>query len=86
MKSGVIIYVAGNAPQDWTENDEAGVRNLESQADLIEIITTQTGHRDVSDAWRALLVKGMSHINCKMAIFNEAGQIEFTGKNLRLCG
>jgi hypothetical protein len=86
MKSGVIIYVAGNAPQHWTEEDERYIHNSVSQADLIEIITTKTGHRDVSDAWRALLVKGMSHISCKMAIFNETGQIEFTGKSLRLCG
>ena len=50
MKSGVIIYVAGNAPQDWTEDDEKDMRNLESRADLIEIITTKTGHFDVSDA------------------------------------
>jgi len=86
MKSGVIIYVAGNAPQDWTENDEAGVRNLESQADLIEIITTQTGHFDVLDAWRALLSKGMSRVTCKMAVFGESGEIEFTGRELRLYG
>jgi len=86
MKSGVIIYVAGNAPQDWTENDEAGVRNLEAQADLIEIITTQTGHFDVPDAWRDLLSKGMSLITCKMAVFSESGEIEFTGRELRLCG
>ena len=55
MKSGVIIYVAGNAPQDWTEENETGVRNLESQADLIEIITTKTEHFDVLDALRDLL-------------------------------
>ena len=86
MKSGVIIYVAGNAPQGWTEDDETGLRNLESQADLIEIITTQTGHFDVLDAWHALLLKGMSYIICKMAVFNESGDIEFTGRELRLCG
>jgi len=86
MKSGVIIYVAGNAPQDWTENDEADVRNLEAQADLIEIITTQTGHFDVLDAWRDLLSRGMSRVTCKMAVFGESGEIEFTGRELRLCG
>ena len=86
MKSGVIIYVTGNAPQDWTENDEADVRNLEAQADLIEIITTQTGHFDVLDAWRDLLSKGMSLVICKMAVFSESGEIKFTGRELRLCG
>ena len=86
MKSGVIIYVAGNAPQDWTEDDEKDMRNLESRADLIEIITTKTGHFDVSDAWRDLLSKGMSLVTCKMAVFSESGEIKFTGKELRLCG
>jgi len=86
MKSGVIIYVAGSAPQDWTEDDETRIRSSESHADLIEIITTRTGHIDVLDAWRALLSKGMAHIICKMAVFRESGEIEYTGKELRLCG
>jgi hypothetical protein len=86
MKSGVIIYVAGSAPEDWSEDDEIHIRNSESKADLIEIITTKTGHFDVLDAWRNLLAKGMSLITCKMAIFSESGEIEFTGKTLRLCG
>lgn len=60
MRSGVIIYVAGNAPRGWSESDETHIRNTESQADLIEIITTQTGHFDILDAWRDLLSKGMS--------------------------
>ena len=59
MKSGVIIYVAGNAPRGWSEGDETRIRSTESQADLIEIITTETGHFDVLDAWRDLLSKGM---------------------------
>ena len=53
---------------------------------MIEIITTQTGHVDIADAWRALLLRGMSYITCKMAVFNESGDIEVTDKELRLCG
>ena len=86
MKSGVIIYVAGNAPQSWTEEDETVIRDQTSQANLVEIITTKPGQKDVLDAWRALLLKGMARISCKMAVFNETGDIEFTGKELRLCG
>lgn len=37
MKSGVIIYVAGNAPEDWTERDETRIRDKEPHADSIEI-------------------------------------------------
>jgi hypothetical protein len=86
MKSGLIIYVAGNAPRDWTEENETGIRDLESQADMIEIITTKTGHIDIADAWRALLLRGMSYITCRMAVFNKSGDIEFTDRELRLCG
>ncbi len=86
MKSGVIIYVAGSAPEDWSEDDEVHIRSSESNANLIEIITTNTGHFDVLDAWRDLLSKGMSLVTCKMAVFSKSGEIEFTGKKLRLCG
>ncbi|WP_319407345.1 hypothetical protein [uncultured Desulfosarcina sp.] len=86
MKSGTIIYVAGNAPEGWTEDDEAHIRSFESKADLIEIITTETGHFDIPDAWRDLISRGMAQIICKMAVFGESGGIEFTGKHLKLCG
>ena len=86
MKSGVIIYVAGNAPKGWSEGDETRIRSTESQADLIEIITTKTGHFGVPDAWRALLSRDMSLVTCKMAVFSKSGEIEFTGSELRLCG
>jgi hypothetical protein len=49
LKSGVIIYVAGNAPQGWSEGDETRIRSTESQTDLIEIRTTKTEHFDVKE-------------------------------------
>jgi hypothetical protein len=86
MKSGVIIYVAGNAPENWTEEKETSIKNSESEADLIEIITTKTGHFDITDAWKEFIVRGMEKVICKMAVFGKSGNIEFTGKQLRLCG
>ncbi len=86
MKSGVIIYVAGDPPAGWTEDTQVNIKGLEPQADSIEIITRTTGHFDVPDAWWALLSRGMSHIVCKMGIFDESGDIEITGRELRLCG
>jgi hypothetical protein len=41
MKSGVIIYVAGNAPEYWTEDYEASIKSSETDADLVEIKTTE---------------------------------------------
>ena len=49
LKSGVIIYVAGNAPQGRSEGDETRIRSTESQTDLIEIRTTKTEHFDVKE-------------------------------------
>lgn len=86
MKSGLIIYVVGNAPEGWTEDNEIKIKNAESKADLIEIITTTTGHFDVIDAWWELITRGMSTIICKLACFNDSGNLEMTDKTLRLCG
>jgi hypothetical protein len=86
MKSGVIIYVAGNAPENWTEEKETPIKKSESEADLIEIITTKTGHLEIIDAWREFIARGMEKVTCKMAVFGKSGNIEFTGNQLRLCG
>ncbi len=42
--------------------------------------------RKEADAWYALTVRGMNHIVCKSAVFDEAGRLRFTGKEMRLCG
>jgi len=86
MKIGIIIYVAGNAPENWTEENETTVKSSESEADLIEIITSQTGHFDIIDAWREFIARGMEKVTCKMAYFGKTGNIELTGNQLRLCG
>jgi len=86
MKSGVIIYVAGDPPAGWSEDSPLAIKGLETPADVIEVITRTTGHFDVLDAWWALLCRGMSHIVCKIGIFGKSGDIELTGRELRLCG
>ena len=86
MKTGIIIYAAGNAPDKWTEEDENKIRMSLHRAHAVEIITTETGHFDIHDAWVSLLTRGINHIICKMAVFNESGEFKFTGNELRLCG
>ena len=61
MKSGIIIYVAGIAPEDWTEDKEVQIKKEQSNADRVEVITTNTGHFDINDAWWRLIAKGMSN-------------------------
>ena len=86
MKTGVIIYATGDPPHDWTEEKEGEICELETEADIVKIITRVTGHFDVFDAWFELTSKGVSLIICKLASFNEAGRMRLTGRELRLCG
>jgi len=86
MKTGVIVYAIGDPPHDWTEEKESEIREVETQADMVKIITRVTGHFDVLDAWFELTSKGVSLIICKFASFNETGRMMLTGRELRLCG
>ncbi len=86
MKTGVIVYAAGEPPSDWTEESEQSVRDLFPEAAAVEIITSMTGHFDLHDAWFQLVSKGMALIYCKMAVFDDAGHIRLMDRELRLCG
>lgn len=86
MKSGLIIYVVGKEPPNWDANSGGKTIKQNLQADLVEIITTQTGHFDVLDAWYFLLIRGMKQITCKIAEFTPNGMLALTGRELRLCG
>jgi len=50
MKSGLIIYVVGKEPANWDADSELMTIKQNTKADLVEIITAQTGHFDVIDA------------------------------------
>ena len=86
MKTGIIIYAAGNEASNWTEDDENKIRNSLHKAHAVEIITTETGYFDIHDAWASFITRGINHIICKMAVFSESGEFKFTGRELRLCG
>jgi hypothetical protein len=86
LKSGVIIYAAGEAPASWTEDKERAVKQSITGVDAVEIITTRTGHFDVMDAWWSLKARGVALVECKMAEFTANGELKETGRTLRLCG
>lgn len=86
MKTGVIVYVAGNPPPEWSKTDEKLVCQKEPFADRVNVITRFSGHLDVHEAWLDLVVRGMERIILKMAMFGDAGHLEFTGRELRLRG
>ena len=86
MKTGTIIYVAGEKPKGCESDAMDLFKKIETEADLIEIITPDSGHFDISDAWWSLTSRGMHRIICKSAGYTDTGNIQFTGRELRLCG
>jgi len=86
MKSGLIIYVVGKEPVNWDADYELMVIKQNTKADLVEIITANTGHFDVLDAWWSLLTKGMQRIVCMIGEFSPTGSLTITDRKLRLCG
>jgi hypothetical protein len=86
MKTGVIVYAAGDPPPHWSGALENNPEEYDPDADMVKLITHTTGHFDLHDAWFELVCKGMSRVICKMAEFNEAGQMRLTGREMRLCG
>ncbi|RZB34085.1 MAG: hypothetical protein SRB2_03478 [Desulfobacteraceae bacterium Eth-SRB2] len=86
MKSGLIIYVVGKEPANWDADFGKKIIKQNIPADLVEIITTQTGHFDVIDAWCSLMIRGMKQITCMIGEFTPKGTLALTGRELRLCG
>ena len=86
MKSGLIIYVVGKEPPNWDTVFESVAVKKETKADLVEIITTNTGHIDIHDAWWSLLAKGMKRITCTIGEYSPAGKLILTRRELNLCG
>ena len=86
VKTGIIVYVVGQEPADWNVDAESRSIKENIKADLVEIITGQTGHFDVSDAWWSLLTRGMKRIVCRIGKFTPKGNLTLTGNELHLCG
>ena len=86
VKTGLIVYVVGKEPADWNVDAESTSIKQTIKADLVEIITAQTGHFDVSDAWWSLLTRGMRRIVCRIGTFTPKGNLNLTGNELHLCG
>ena len=86
MKSGLIIYVVGDEPPNWNTARESMAIKENTKADLVEIITANTGHFDVLDAWWSLLTKGMKRVSFMIGEFSPAGNLTLTSRELHLCG
>ena len=86
MKTGVIVYVVGEEGlYDHLDMEEA-VKSLKIKADRLEVISSESGHFDIMDAWWALTVKGMKCIVCILAEVVNHSELKLIGSELRLCG
>ena len=86
MKTGIILYIVGEEPEGHVTTTEHLVSGLALDAERIEVISHNTGHFDVSDAWWSLVAKGMQRVFCVLAEFTKTGALRLTGRSLRLCG
>jgi hypothetical protein len=87
MRTGAIIYVAGDEPeQGFTQNPNDVVRDFGIEADRLEIVTRTSGHFDIHDAWWRLIVEGMQRVLCLIAEVDNNGALRLTGRQMRLCG
>ncbi|NNF98214.1 MAG: hypothetical protein HKM93_02460 [Desulfobacteraceae bacterium] len=84
MKTGLIVYITGKPDSRITATQI--LNKLSVAADCIEVITHNSGHFDISNAWWALTAKGMHRIVCRTARMNASGDISLSDKELRLCG
>ncbi len=86
VKKGLILYITGGNSSRLNEDDLNINECLGIKADLVEIISSQSGHHDIhTAAWR-LTAAGMQKIECVAAEYTSATNIRLIGKAMRLCG
>ncbi|OEU65984.1 MAG: hypothetical protein BA867_14320 [Desulfobacterales bacterium S5133MH16] len=85
MKTGAIIYVVGKENLSKNFNMEVALKNLEVDADRVELVSPGSGHFDIMDAWWSLTAKGMKRIVCMIAEIVNGSDLRLTGREIQLC-
>ena len=85
MKTGAIVYVVGK--ENFPKNFDMAValKNLEIDADRVELVSPGSGHFDIMDAWWSLTAKGMKRIVCMIAEIVNGSDLRLTGREIQLC-
>ncbi len=85
MKTGVIIYIAGDS--GYLESETREVKEeLNIEADRIEVVSNPLAGFDIHNAAWRLIVAGMQTVVCMTAICTSDAGLKLTGRELRLCG
>ena len=85
MKTGAIVYVVGKENLSKDFDMEAALKNLEINADRVELVSPGSGHFDIMDAWWSLTAKGMKRIVCMIAEIANGSDLRLTGREIQLC-
>ena len=85
MKTGAIVYVVGKENLSEDFDMEVALKNLEIDADRVELVSSGSGHYDIMDAWWSLTAKGMKRIVCMIAEIVNGSDLRLTGREIQLC-
>ncbi len=85
MKTGAIVYVVGKENLSKDFDMEVALKNLEINADRVELVSPGSGHFDIMDAWWSLTAKGMKRIVCMIAEIINGSDLRLTGREIQLC-
>ncbi len=85
MKTGAIVYVVGKENLSKDFDMAVALKNLEIDADRVELVSPRSGHFDIMDAWWSLTAKGMKRIVCMIAEIVNGSDLRLTGREIQLC-
>lgn len=86
MKTGVIVYVLGNASMAEGFDEKAAIEGLDVPADQVAFVFSGEKNDDIAYPWWDMTRKGISRIICMAGVLNPPSRIQLTGKQLQLCG
>ena len=86
MKTGAIVYVLGGVSTEKEIDVENALKDLDIEADRVEVVFPESGQFDVMDAWWALMRKGVHRVVCMTAEIVNPSKLRLTGHELRLYG
>jgi hypothetical protein len=86
MKKGMIVFITNSSALPETFEPEEVLTGLSLSYDRVLMAASTEGFWDIHGALHQLLTRGMQHISCIKARFNDLGQVETYGDPLRLYG
>jgi len=84
LRKGAIVYIGGEAPDQWSMDDEVCFRKQISKFQSVRIITPEFSLYKIHIGWLQLISKGITDIAFIVAEFGNSGKLEFFGRICRI--